>query len=264
VKVFVFSDLEGVSGVCRFEQTRGDGPRYEEARHLLMGDIAACLDGLADAGVDEIIVRDGHGVPYNLVPEEMHPAARYIVGPWYGRPLGGLEPDCDAVVLLGHHAMAATADGILCHTQSSRLGYRYWYNGRETGEIGQEALVAGHFDIPVILVTGDDAACREATDFLGDPVVTVSVKTGRTREGGLLLPLETARRRIRDGAREAVRRLPECRPYRIECPVTGRLQLGDKAAADGYDAEKNRATRVDDRTFEATFETQGVVLSYLI
>jgi len=268
VKIFVFTDLEGCSGVCRFDQARRDGPRYEEGRRLLMGDIRACVDGLAAAGAEEIIVRDGHGAPYNLIPGRMDPRARYIVGPWAGRPLGGLEPDCDALVLLGHHAMAGTPDGLLCHTQSDRDGRRYWYNGRETGEIGQEALVAGHFDIPVILVTGDDAACREARDFLGHATgsgpVTVSVKTGLEREGGILLAPDAAHELIRAGATEAVSRLDHCDPYTIACPIAGRLQVMDKDFADRYDCEKNRATRIDDLTFEATFDSQRDVLSYLI
>jgi len=264
MKIFVFTDLEGCTGICRFDQTRRDGPRYEEGRRLLMGDIHACVDGLAAAGVDEIVIRDGHGVPYNLIPERMDPRATYIVGPWCGRPLGGLEPDCDALVLLGHHAMAGTPDGLLCHTQTDRDGRRYWYNGRETGEMGQEALVAGHFDIPLIMVTGDDATCREARDFFGDGPVAVSVKTGLAREGGILLAPEAAHQRIRTGAREAVSRIEKCAPYKIDLPIAGRLQLGDKEAADRYDCEKNRATRVDDCTFEAAFESQRDVLSYLI
>ena len=264
MKVFVFCDLEGVSGVCRFFQTRRDGRRYEEARRLLMGDVNACIDGLAAAGVDEIIVRDGHGVPYNFVPELMDPRAKYIVGPWYGRPIGGLEPDCDALILLGHHGMAGAPNALLSHTQTPRDGRRYWYNDRETGEMGQEALVAGHFDIPLIMVSGDDATCLEARDFFGDAPVAVSVKTGFGREGGMLLAPEAAHQRIRDGAKEAVASLPECRPYKIDLPIAGRLRMDNQEFADKYDCAANRATRIDDVTFEATFESQGDVLSYLI
>lgn len=264
MKVFVFSDMEGASGICRFEQTSRHGTRYDDSRPLLMGDINACIDGLLDAGVDDIIIRDGHGVPYNFIPGMMHPRARHIVGPWYGRPLGGLEPDCDAVILLAHHAMAGTPDGCLCHTQSDTGGHRFWYNGRESGEIAQEALVAGGFDIPVIMVTGDDATCREAREFLGDGLVTVSVKTGLAREGAILLAPETAHRKIREGARDAVGRLPSCKPYKVDLPIAGRLVIADKESVAKYDCEGNRATRIDECTFEATFESQRDVLSYLV
>jgi len=251
MKVFIFSDLEGISGVCRFVQTGEDGPRYEDARRLLMGDINACVDGLLDAGVDQVVVRDGHGKPYNLVAEMMHPKATHIVGGWYGRPLGGLEPDCDAVILLGHHAMAGTPKAVLCHTQSLR-GDRYFYNGRETGEIGQEAMIAGHFDIPVIMISGDDAACREAREFLGDGPVVISVKKALAREGAELLAPEVARQKIRAGAAEAVARLPQCKPYKVESPVHIRLEFPDKETADNFRSE--HGARAADTAYELTVD----------
>jgi D-amino peptidase len=266
MKIFIFADLEGCSGICKFTQTSDkpdskhlppqeamvDYAAYDEARHLLMGDLNACIDGLRDAGVDEIVARDGHGIPYNFVPGEMRSGVRYCVGEWGDPPLGGLEPDCDAIILLGHHAMAGTPDGILCHTQSPARDDHYFYNERETGEIGQEALIAGHFGIPLIMVTGDDAACRETRDFFGDAPVAVSVKTGLSREGALFLPPETARQLIREGAKEAVARLPQCKPYTIDLPIHARLRVKDKAAGDRV--RPKAGTRVDDVTFEATLD----------
>ncbi|MFO7899088.1 MAG: M55 family metallopeptidase [Planctomycetota bacterium] len=258
MKVYVATDLEGVAGVCRFVQTREDGPRYDEARELLTRECSACVDGLVEAGVDEIYVRDGHGRPYNLVPELLHPAARHIVG--HSPDRAAVLAECDAVILLAYHAMAGTPDGVLCHTQSSRGGNKYWYNGRESGEIAQHALIAGHFDIPVIMVTGDDATCREAREFLGDGPVTVSTKTGLAREGAVLLAPSLARERIREGATEAVGRVSECEPYKIDLPIRGRLWFPSKETADRRHTDL--AERVDDFTFEATFETALDVLRF--
>ena len=261
MKVYVLTDLEGISGVCRFFQTREEGPRYDEARELLTRDCSACVDGLLDAGVDDIVVHDGHGRPYNFVPELMHPAAKHVVGDvpdW-----SGLVAGSDAVILLGYHAMAGTADGVLYHTQSSKGGNRYWYNGRESGEMAQHALIAGHFDIPVIMVSGDDATCREAREFFGDEIITVSTKRGLSREGAVLLAPSAARERIRAGAKEAVGRIGRCRPYKIDLPITGRLWFPSKDTVDGYH-QRHPATsrRIDDFTLEATFETALDVLKF--
>jgi len=260
VKVFIFTDLEGASGVCRFFQTREVGPRYDEACRLLMGDINACVDGLLEAGADDIVVCDGHGKPYNFVPEMMHPEARHVVGGWGDRPLGGLAPGYDAVILLAHHAMAGTPDGVLYHTQSSKRGNRYWYNGRESGEIAQEALIAGHFDIPLVMVTGDDAVCREAREFFGDEIVTVSVKQGLGREAAVFVAPQAARERIREGAVRAVAAIPNCKPYKIDLPITGRLAFPDKETADAF--KPSRAKRVDDLTFEAVFDSALDVVKF--
>ena len=141
---------------------------------------------------------------------------------------------------------------MLSHTQSSLAGNRYWYNDRECGEIAQSALVLGHFDIPVVMVTGDDATCREAKDFLGEHTVTVSVKRGFSREFGLLLSPTQAHEQIRSGASDALKRLDACEPFRMELPIHGRLRFPDKSTADGF--RPVRAKRVDDYTFEAQFD----------
>jgi D-amino peptidase len=260
MKIFVMTDLEGVSGVCRFIQTREDGPRYDEARELLTRDIVACVDGLVEAGADDLLVRDGHGRPYNLVPELLHPAARYIVGQWPDRTSAEVWDGLDAVILLGYHAMAGTEDGVLYHTQSSRAEKKYWYNDRECGEIAQMALIAGHYDVPIVLVTGDDAACREARDFLGESIGTVSTKTGLGREGAILLAPAVARERIREGARNAVARIPSCEPFKMDLPIRGRMWFPDKAWADKVTPRRSR--RTDDHTFEATFDTADQILEF--
>jgi D-amino peptidase len=254
------TDLEGVGGVCRFFQTREDGPRYDEARELLTREVTACVDGLLDAGADDIIVRDGHGRPYNFVPELMHPKARHLVGRPPTRDTPEIWDGLDAVVLLGYHAMAGTPGAVLSHTQSSRAEVRYSYNGRESGEIAQMALIAGHFGVPIILVTGDDAACREAHDFLGDGPVTVSTKTGLARESAILVAPSVARERVRAGACEAASRADQCRPFTMELPIAGRMWFPDKERADKV--TPSMSTRVDDCTFEASFETALQVLDF--
>lgn len=263
MKIYVTTDLEGVSGVCRFFQTREAGPRYDEACRLLMGDVRACVEGLQDAGVDEIIVRDGHGKPYNFVPELMAPGATYGVGSWEGGAERLLDESVDGIVFLAYHAMHGTPDGVLYHTQSSKAEKKYWYNGRESGEMAQGALIAGHFGIPPIMATGDDATCREARDFFGDEIVTVSVKTGLSREGAVLIAPEEAHELIRAGAKEAVARVPRCTPYKIDLPIRGKMVVPIKEYADRYAARmREGTTRVDDQTFEATFDGPLDILKF--
>jgi D-amino peptidase len=222
VKVYIGTDLEGISGVTTFEQTRdSDGPLYQSARHLLMGDINAAVEGCFAGGASEVFVVDGHGRPLNVIPEEMHPGARFICGRGFG-PAPELDETFDCAMLVGYHAMAYTEDGVLCHTQSSRADSRYWYNDREFGEIGQEAMVLGHFGIPIVLVTGDEAACREAREFLGENIVTVPVKKGYSRESCLMVPPPRAHELIRAGARGAMGRVQLCTPFKMELPVRGR------------------------------------------
>lgn len=254
MKIYISTDLEGISGVCVFEQTRDrTSPHYEHARHLLMADISAAVQGCLDGGAKEIVVSDGHGGGFNFVPDEMHPGALYFTGVDRPGTACAFDDSFDGAILLGYHAMNGTATGVLHHTQSSKAECKYWYNGRESGEIAQSAIVFGHFGVPVVMVTGDDATCAEARDFLGKEVVTVSVKRGYSRQCAVLVPPQRAHKMIRAGAKKAMRHVKKCKPYKIDFPAEGRLQLGTKELAD--QKKPNLSKRVDDVTFVATFES---------
>lgn len=223
-KIYVITDLEGISGVYRFAQTvETDTPVARQAREFFMGDLAAVVRGLRHGGATEIIVLDGHG-NQALLPELMPPGARYITGRPRPEPLPGLDETCAGVVLLGFHAMMGTPDGVLHHTQSSKTENRYWYNGVESGEIAQCAAVAGHFGVPVIMVTGDEATCREAERFLGSACVKVAVKKGLARESAMLYPFEETRQKLYQGAKRAMTVIPRCKPYRLELPIRAKKE----------------------------------------
>jgi D-amino peptidase len=205
----------------------------------LIGDIAAVVRGLRAAGVAEILILDGHG-SQAFVPHLMEPGAKYITGKPRPGPLWGLDASCDGLVMLGCHAMMGTPDGVLCHTQSSRTENRYWYNGVESGELAQCAAIAGHYGIPTILVTGDEATCREARTFFGDECVTVAVKQGISREAAVLFPFDETRKALFEGAKQAVAAIPRCQPYRLSLPIHAKKQylVFDGPAKEGRLATK--------------------------
>jgi D-amino peptidase len=190
-----------------------------------MGDVAAVVRGLRNGGATEVVVLDGHG-SQAVIPHLMEPGAKYITGrprPGAGN-LTGLDSSFAGMVLLGFHAMMGTPDGVLNHTQSSLSENRYWYNGVESGEQAQSALIAGYYGVPVIMVTGDDATCREARKFFGNNLVTVSVKKGLSREAAILYPFEETRKALYEGAKQAMKAISSCKPYTIETPIKVRMQ----------------------------------------
>jgi len=220
MKIYISTDLEGATGVFKFKQTREKGPEFYEAMKLLMGDIAAVSEGLKEAGVKEIYVLDGHDGGNNFIPEFMVPGVRYITGyPRQGQVMFGLDETFDGIILLGCHAMNGTPDGVLHHTQSSLAEAKYFYDGIERGEIYQSAVIAGHFNVPVILVTGDEAACREAKETLGKDLPTVAVKKGISREAAILISPEETKILLKEGAKKAIKMIPKLKPYKIKLPV---------------------------------------------
>jgi D-amino peptidase len=227
-KIYVATDLEGVSGVYKFAQTRDkDTPLNIKACEYFMEDLAAVVRGLRDGGATEILVLDGHG-SQAIIPHMMEPGAKYITGkPRPGSGLWGLDRSFAGLVQFGAHAMMGTSDGVLNHTQSSKSENRYWYNGIESGELAQCALIAGYYGVPTILVTGDEATCREATKFFGPGCVTVAVKQGISREAAVLYPFEESHKALYEGAKKAIAAIPKCKPYILELPIKAKLQYLD-------------------------------------
>ena len=226
-KIYILTDLEGISGVYKFGQTREkDSPPNIQACEYFMDDLSAVIHGLLDGGATEILVLDGHGNQC-VIPHMMEVGVKYVTGLPRPGPMWGLDSSFVGMVQLGAHAMMGTMDGVLHHTQSSRSENRYWYNGAECGELVQIALIAGYYDVPTILVTGDEATCREAEHFFGENCVTVAVKEGIAREAAILYPFKETRKALYEGAKKSMQALSECKPYKMDMPIKGKLQYLD-------------------------------------
>ncbi|MCE5229228.1 M55 family metallopeptidase [bacterium] len=223
-KIYIITDLEGVSGVYQFSQTRETTTTAaRQAREWYMGDLAAVVRGLRAGGATEIFILDGHG-NQSTIPELMEPGAKYLTGKPRPGPVYGFDDTYAGVVFFGAHAMMGTPDGVLCHTQNSRAENRYWYHGVESGELAQGGAFAGHFGVPPILVTGDEATCREATKFFGPACVTVATKKGVAREAAILYPFEETRKALFEGAKKAMENIGNCKPYTIQEPIKARRE----------------------------------------
>ena len=210
----------------RFAQTREkDTPLNIQACEYFMGDVAAVVRGLRDGGATEVVVLDGHG-SQAVIPHLMERGAKYITGrprPGAGN-LSALDSSFAGMVMLGFHAMMGTPDGVLNHTQNSRSENRYWYNGVESGELAQNAAIAGYYGVPPIMVTGDEATCSEARKFFGNTLVTVAVKKGLSREAAILYPFDETRQALYEGARRAISAVSSCKPYKLDTPVKIKMQ----------------------------------------
>jgi len=230
LKVFISADMEGVSGVVDASQTRMDEREYERARRLMTGEVNAAIEGALVAGATEVGVNDSHGSMRNLLIEEINPACQLISGS--PKPLSmmqGIGPEYDAAFFVGYHAGAGSSPSVLDHTYLGKVVYQAAVNGQVLGETGFNALLAGHFGVPVALVTGDETVCREAQALLGD-VETVAVKTAYGRLAARCQPPERARALIREGAQRALGRTHA--PFRVAPPLRLTLDVLNTAMAD--------------------------------
>lgn len=230
MRVLIMTDMEGVSGIVVWEQVNGGEAMFEEGRLLYTEEINAAVRGAKAAGADEIVVVDCHGAgkgwTFNsLIPERLDPSCEWVANHEWGRYTEMWERGCDACLLIGMHARSGTPDGVLCHTISSVRYRNLWFNDDLVGETGVNAALNGHYGVPVLLVTGDEAVCREAKEILGAGLHTLAVKKGLSSSSARQIPPSRAREMIESAATEALKDLRATRPYVPARPTTIRIEL---------------------------------------
>ncbi len=274
MRVLISADMEGTCGVVSWVQVTPteyssdeptSGVEYERARARMTTEVNAAIQGALDGGAEEVIVNDSHDGMRNLIPEELDPSCRFISG--NDKPLGMVQgvdlEGVGAVFYTGYHAKAGTPAAPLAHTWTGWLN-DVRIDGRSVGEFGINALVAGHFGVPVALVTGDDKAVTQARDLLGEGVVGVTVKEGFSTFAALHLHPRQAQSLIREGAAEAVRRAAagDLSPWVLKPSWPVELEFDHQARADqaatvpGVDRAGERAVVYapeDGLTFNRTF-----------
>jgi D-amino peptidase len=239
MRVHIISDMEGVAGIVRFTQTNAGEPLYEEGRKLYTEEINAAVRGAKKAGAKEIVVMDHHGAGQSysfnsLVPDLLDPACEYVVQSSWTEYTEFLEEGCDACLLIGMHAMAGTPDGVLSHTVSGREWRSLRFNGILVGETGINAALCGNWNCPVVLVTGDEATCREATALLGEDLTTVAVKKGIGRASARNVAPLRARELIEEGARKALKNPEAVKPYEPGRPSEIAVEFISPSEVDKY------------------------------
>jgi D-amino peptidase len=203
MKIFLSSDMEGTAGVVDWEQCVGDGPEAAAGRRLLLAEVNAAIEGAIEGGATQIVVNDSHSKMRNLPADELAGEASYISGshkPLY--MMQGLDESFDAVLFVSYHGSIGAPAG-LSHTYNPRAVLEVTLNGTVTGEAGINALVAAHYGVPVVLVTGDRCACEE-TAALIPGVHSAIVKEHVSRLAAHSLHPARACSLIRDRAQAAV------------------------------------------------------------
>jgi D-amino peptidase len=232
VKVLIISDMEGVAGIVKWAQVDGAAgdPAYHEARKLYTEEINAAVRGAKTAGATEIVVMDCHGAgkhwSFNsLIPEDLDPDCEFVVQEEWTEYTEFLEHGVDAALFVAMHAKAGTPLGVMSHTVSGQAWRELQFNGVSVGETGINAALCGQWGCPVLLVTGDEAVCREATELLGDGVTTVAVKWGLGRFSARTMTPARAREAIEEGARRALSDLGAVQPYDPGRPCEIRVEF---------------------------------------
>src|SRR4051812_32251526 len=243
MRIYISVDMEGASGVTRWEDVVTRGQDYQRARSWMTADVNAAVAGARAAGATEIVVEENHGVEMlcNLMLDEIDPDVDVV----RGLPRGGattiaaLDGSFDAMFLVGHHAAAGDYPGICAHTISYGDYKVVRCNGRAISEGEIFATVAASYGVPTVLIAGDDVVCARMEKFVPG-IETACVKRALSHTAGSIIPPARARPIITAAAERAVRRAREVAPPEYLAPYDFEIELRNPLSDEGRAAFTER------------------------
>jgi D-amino peptidase len=220
LKVHISVDMEGVAGAVTGEQLGPAGFEYARFREFMTNEALAAVEAARAGGATEIVVADSHGNGQNLLIERFPDDVR-IIRSWPRRlgMVAGIDEQVDAAIFIGYHAGTNNPRGVRAHTFSSANLTRVALNGTEVTEGSWNAAIAGHFGVPVIMISGDDATIEEVRGAVGDIEAAETKRSLGFHSANTLTPQASAAL-IRERVAAAMQRIREFKPYTVPGPVT--------------------------------------------
>jgi len=219
MKIYISADMEGVVGAVTAEQLGPTGFEYQHFREFMTQEVNAAIEAAFEAGATEVVVSDSHGNGQNLLIEKL--PKNILLVRAFPRPLmmkQGIDASFDGVIFLGYHSSTTNPRGVRAHTMSSARLADVRLNNISMSEGSFNAAIAGHFNVPIIMVSGDDAAVKEVTALLGD-VEGAVVKWNYGFHSAMTMMPEAAYSLIREKVKKAIGRIKAFKPYKLKTPV---------------------------------------------
>jgi len=168
MRVLVSVDMEGIAGVVDGEDVRPGHPEYERNRKLLTAEASAAVRGVIDyEPTAQVLVSEAHAGFRNLLPDQLDRRAELLRGkPKPDGMMSGLADGVAAAVFIGYHGKAGTPRSVLAHTIHGGVVADVRCNGRSLGELGLNAALAAHSNVPAVMVAGDDSVAAEAAEVV--------------------------------------------------------------------------------------------------
>ena len=220
MKLYLSTDFEGVSGIVAWEQIIEGNSEYEQGRHLLTDEVNAVISGALEGGAKEFVINDSHHYMRNLRPQELLGNATLITGkhkPMY--MMEGLDASFDGICFVGYHGSTGAEQAVLSHTYNPGAIWEARINGEIVGESAINALVATHYGVPIIFISGDEVTIQEA-QHIAPNAEKVVVKKSLGRFAAAHIHPTIVCEMLQSGAFRAVRNLREMHPPDFTKPVS--------------------------------------------
>jgi D-amino peptidase len=255
MKILIAADMEGITGVVHWDQVMPGSADYPRFRKLMTDDVNAAIRGAFAGGATSVAVTDGHNNGRNILIEELDSRATLNSGsPSYLSMVHGVDEDVDGVMFVGYHGRMGAINAILDHTWSDERVSGLWINDRAFGEAGLNGAVCGHFEVPIIMASGDQTLCAEVKEFFGNEIETAQVKKAVSRMSAECMPPAVTVSMIEEVAKRAVINLKSekaPKPFVVSKPIKMTLEFEQSDMADRATLMPN-AKRTLDRRVEYT------------
>jgi D-amino peptidase len=251
-KIFISADMEGIAGVVQPAQLGPTGFEYARSREWMTAEVLAAMKGAASAGNTDFVIADSHGNAQNLLIEKFPPPARIVRG--FPRPLSmmqGIDESFNAAIFIGYHASEMTPVSVRGHTFSSARLLGVTINGTEFSEGMFNAAIAGHFGVPAVFVSGDRQAVEQMLATVPGMGSAIVKEPFGYHSAMTMTPLE-AQTLIEQNVRDALKRVPSIKPFRVQTPLT--FEIGFKLTIDA-----ERASYVPGLTRSGAHSVRGTL-----
>jgi D-amino peptidase len=262
IRILLYYDMEGISGVNQMAQTGFGNPEYETGRDYLTQDVNAVVAGLFDGGADAVDVTDAHGSG-NPEPDvdlgKLDPRAKMIYKEASFAPYIDLPETekYDAVAVVCMHAKTGSP-GFISHTFNG--GCDWIINGKSINETEIIAYSWGRYGIPVIFASGDDVL-KGQLEYM-DWLEYVVVKKALSWTDAELYPLDQVHAEMEAKAKKAVENLSRAKYVVFTEPLTAALRTqypADHSILEGVPGidYKNRTVTFPAKTYREAYD--GIV-----
>lgn len=205
MKLYISADIEGTTGITRWEETENGHSRYGYFADQMTREVTAACEGAMAAGVKDILIKDAHDSACNLIPRNLPEDVKLFRG-WgsdFYAMVAGLDSSYDGVFFTGYHSGAGMDTNPLSHTMNRQNNW-VKINGVFCPELMINSLSAASMGVPVRLVTGDKGLC-DWMKAMNPNIETVAVSEGVGR-GSISIHPDKALKLIREAAERAMRK----------------------------------------------------------
>jgi len=263
VRAFISVDLEGMPYIVSREHLSLKGSLYNEARKVMTEITVSVAESLYKEGFDEIVVADSHGPMVNILVENLPEYVEIVRG--FPRPVSmvsGIE-ECDVALFLGYHAKIGTIRSTFDHTYSGSAFELVEVNGEPASEYLLNAYVAGHYEIPVILVAGEEKLLEDVKKYT-PWAEAIALKKSYSRYSAISPSLKRIKRELHEAVIRAVRKYKEGHemlPLKAKYPVKIKIRFTNSGMADIADLLPF-VNRIDAKTIEYT--SDNIIEAYKV